>query len=169
MAVTVKLRVGDLSFDIICGPDEEGTTKNIVDNDANGFIGAIVCPKLESVCPPSGLQLAPSTNGCPLNLANCYGRGSCGNATGEWLCACESAWKGDACQTSVCPDGCGSNEGRGTCDGETQTCSCNVGYEGESCTPSDELKSVSTRQQQVTFPVLFGFVAAAFLDLIIAL
>eukprot|EP00949_MAST-11_sp_MAST-11-sp1_P002400 g2400.t1 len=42
VAVTVKLRKSATSsFDIICGPDEEGTTKNIVDNDANGFIGAI--------------------------------------------------------------------------------------------------------------------------------
>lgn len=67
--------------------------------------------------------------GCPGDDGSCSGQGTCDAATS--VCSCYPGWKGDGCNTPVCP-GTPECSGRGTCE-EGGVCACLPKYAGVSC------------------------------------
>ena len=101
---------------------------------ASGSAGAHCrCSCRPGFAPPFCSQ-AVTERGCP---NSCSGQGSCGPLRGgarcpggRDCCTCNPDFMGDDCGTvrPTCPDNC---SGHGTC--LHGTCSCNVGFGGESC------------------------------------
>ena len=86
----------------------------------SGFRGSITCPPFSERC------AASTTTACP---SNCNGRGACGS---DGRCACNSGFKGSACELRACLNDC-SGSTRGECNEETGACACKTGYASQDC------------------------------------
>ncbi|KAK3101710.1 hypothetical protein FSP39_005732 [Pinctada imbricata] len=72
--------------------------------------------------------------GCPGNVEQCTGHGSC--VPGSWTCVCSTGWFGDGCEKADCP-GTPDCSGNGYCDtspsNPVPSCVCDPGFMGYDC------------------------------------
>lgn len=84
-----------------------------------------------------GFQAVFHVTDCPLNCSN---NGLCQNHR----CICQPLWSGNACEINLCPNDCGSFDGRGECDlngSNPVQCKCKSGYSGMDCSLPDSNKN----------------------------
>ncbi|XP_037944617.1 attractin-like protein 1 [Teleopsis dalmanni] len=79
----------------------------------------------------SGFNLSYKVNGCPTSseALNCSGHGKCVDGT----CICDPLYRGEACNTAVCPNNCSEDKDQGECKIEEERCICKKEFGGNDC------------------------------------
>ena len=127
--VSLFLRRGD-NFDGPVPCPREGGSKNLATEETTKdfWTGSVECPPADEIC-TSTLDDSSSTV-CSSN--SCSGNGDCEVVNNEIQCTCDEGWGGDECACPTDEQGEVCSE-RGTCQENSKSCDCQVGYHGSSC------------------------------------